>query len=60
MKEVISVARKVCERCEKGFEAKAKNARYCFDCRKIVLGDYARERKLNMLGAEARWGKHGE
>lgn len=49
---------KKCERCGNTFSAKSKHTRYCFDCRKNVLGEYARERKLNMLGAEARWGKH--
>lgn len=51
MRETKRPAKEICEDCGKLFET--KNGFLCPDCRKKRLSRYAKERKLNRLGAEA-------
>lgn len=51
--------KEICEDCGKLFVA-GPDAYLCPECRKKRLSEYAKRRKLNELGAAARWGKKKE
>ena len=51
--------KEICEDCGKLFVA-GPDAYLCPECRKKRLSKYAKRRKLNELGAAARWGKKKE
>ena len=51
--------KEICEDCGKLFVA-GPDAYLCPECRKKRWSEYAKRRKLNELGAAARWGKKKE
>lgn len=53
------MAKEICERCEKVFEA-GPNSHYCKECRKEIQRASAKRRNLSALGRAARKEKANE